>query len=155
MRLCLLLLALGLGLLPDPASAQVRRLSVEGGPLLLAIGTTGGFAGQELPPVVSTATGLSWQWVGQMAKITVTNSAPGQRYTLRLEATNITTSGTAQPEITLADGMFARDLIRNITHQGSGVPGSCVLRYTASATIAQGASPTPDQHLITFTLIEQ
>jgi len=70
-------------------------------------------------------------------------------------ATNVS-SGVAAPQVTLSNGMLATDIIRSIPTGGT-LNKSCTLRYTASATFAQGNSTElgTDVHTVTYTLMAQ
>ena len=83
-------------------------------------------------------------------KITVSTFAPGQRYALRVTASNV--RGTARPvgTVELVDGRFAQDLIYNIWAPWRG---SASLTFEAAASPDDGAGT--DVHVVTYTLTFQ
>jgi hypothetical protein len=130
-----------------------QTISVLGGNPLLSV-TTGTAVAQ---PVAVTNVASSLQWLRQnvITKITVSTSCPGQRFSLAVLATNLA-YGVAAPQVTLHNGMLATDFVKSIP---TGAPRNktCTLRYTASATYAQGNSSElgNDVHTVTYTLVAQ
>jgi len=144
---CVVLCAIAV---PCIAPAQI---SVKGGNPLLTITT--GVAGGQPVSVTNTATSLQWSKKSVITKITVTTSCPGQHFGLAVVATSVS-SGVAASQVTLSDGMLAADFITNIPTTGSATK-TCTLKYTASATFAQGNSSElgNDVHTVTYTLVAQ
>lgn len=128
-------------------------VKINGGNVAMTIST--GLPGGELVAVVNTSTTMSYRRESYLTKITVSTSCPGQDFTLRVVATSVT-AGTAAPEVTLTHGMLAADFITNIPTRPPN-SGSCTLRYTASATFAQGSSAEVgnDVHAVTYTILAQ
>ena len=112
-------------------------------------------AGQQ-PVSVSDESGqLEWTTLETDAvkKITVQTSLISPSYTLKVNAVNITPGdGAGAGEITLSTS--PADLVVDIP---SGIlitdPGTCTLRYTATATAEGGAGA--DNHTVTFTITDQ
>jgi hypothetical protein len=114
---------------------------------------TTGAAGSEPIPVVNTATRLRYWRQAAISKITVRTTCPGQSFTLKVRATGVT-RGVAAPEVTLVNGMLGVDFITNIPSAGAWTSTTPTLRYTASATFAQGNSAEEgnDVHTVTYTI---
>jgi hypothetical protein len=114
---------------------------------------TTGAAGSEPIPVVNTATRLRYWRQAAISKITVRTTCPGQSFTLKVVATGVT-RGVAAPEVTLVNGMLDTDFITNIPRTGVWIYVTVTLRYTASATFAQGNSTEQgnDVHTVTYTI---
>ncbi len=132
--------------------ARGQMLLLGGNPqLALTSGTPGG----TMIPVVNTSTRIFWFRQAVTTKITVSTSCPGQHFSLSVFATAVS-SGNPAPEVTLTDGMPDVDLIVGIP-AGGGMIKSCTLRYTASATFAQGNSAElgNDMHSVMYTLLAQ
>lgn len=128
-------------------------VKIKGGNVAMTIST--GLPGGELVSVVNTSTTLDYRRENYLTKITVSTSCPGQDFTLKVVATNVS-AGTAAPEVTLTHGMLAADFITNIPQRPPNT-GSCTLQYTASATFAQGSSAEVgnDVHTVTYTILAQ
>ncbi|HEY3296331.1 MAG TPA: hypothetical protein VGL38_12965 [bacterium] len=112
-------------------------------------------AGQQ--PIAATSETCQLQWTTLVAdatkKITAQSSLATPSFVLTVNAVSISAGdGTAAGPVTLSTS--AGDLIVNIP---AGVlvsdPGTCTLRYTASATAANGTGS--DSHTITFTIVDQ
>lgn len=112
--------------------------------------TSSAVAGHAPNDAEDTLSELAWSNITSVSKITVTTQAIGQRFSLTVEALSIQ-NGTGQGTISLVDGMFATDFVRDI--KATPGNGSCTLRYRATATTAQG--PGTDLHTVTFTLTSQ
>lgn len=136
-----------------PLRLCAQEIQVNGGNVSLIITT--GLPGQEPVPVSNTSITLSYRKQNVLSKITVATVCPGQDFTLKVLATNVT-KGVAAPEVTLNNAMLAADFITNIPKTGPP-DGSCTLLYTASATFAQGNSTEQgnDVHTITYTIQAQ
>jgi len=132
------------------AKAQAP-ISVRGGNPTLNITT--GWPGSEPVPVVNTATSVRYRRQAAISKITVRTTCPGQSFTLKVLATGVS-EGVAAPEVTLVNGMLATDFITNIPSTGTWTTTTPTLRYTASATFAQGNSAEQgnDVHTVTYTI---
>lgn len=118
--------------------------------------STGIPGGQPLP-VQDAGARLRFRRQTVVTKITVATVCPNQHFALAVLATGLT-HGVAAPEVTLIDGMPERDFVRDIPARVGGSPqAECALRYTASATYAQGNSLElgPDVHTVRYTLIAQ
>ena len=143
----LILIVLG-----SKATAQTNIILVGGGNQTLGITT--GAPGSQPVSVVNTTSTLQYWRQGAKAKITVSTSCPGQSFTLAVMATGVT-YGVAAPQVTLTDGMLAVDFITNIPKVPATWTSTTIsLRYTASATFAQGNSAEEgnDVHSVTYTL---
>ena len=132
------------------ANAQFGIIQVRNGNQTLNI--VAGTAGGTMTSVVNTNGGLRYWRKAAIAKVTVRTSCPGQSFSLAVVATGVT-RGVAAPQVNLVDGMLAVDFITDIPNAGftSTTP---TLRYTASATFAQGNSAEMgnDVHTVTYTL---
>ncbi len=128
-------------------------VKINGGNVAMTISS--GLPGGELAAVVNTSTTLNFRRENFLTKITVSTLCPGQDFTLKVVATNVT-AGTAAPEVMLTHGMLPVDFITNIPQKPPS-RGSCTLRYTASATFAQGSSAEVgnDVHTVTYTILAQ
>ena len=112
-------------------------------------------AGQQPAAVIDESAQLEWTTlVTDLVKkiITQTNLA-GANFTLSVRAVNISSGdGTGAGAVVLSTN--PADLVVDIP---SGIlpsdPGTCALRYTASATAASGAGN--DYHSVTFTSTDQ
>ena len=133
--------------------AQAQTLRVQGGNITLTIAS--GIAGGQPASVTNTLTSLRFPAQAVISKITVATSCPVQRFTLEVEAT-AATGGTAQPKVTLLDGMAPKDLITNIPTTNPK-NRSATLQYTATAFFSQGNSTElgSDIHTVTYTLLAQ
>ncbi len=132
------------------ANAQVGTIQVRNGNQTLNI--VAGTAGGSMTSVVNTVAALRYWRKAAVSKITVRTSCPGQSFSLGVVATGVT-RGVAAPQVNLTDGMPAIDFITSIPNAGF-VSTTPTLRYTASATFAQGNSAElgNDVHTVTYTL---
>jgi hypothetical protein len=119
-----------------------------GGPIELHVDGSTVVGGESVASDASTL--LLWVGRRRPKKITVETSAPGQVYALRVEVVGALGRGTAQPPITLVDGMSPQDLVRDIRNRQSGLG---FVRYTAS--VAPGQESGEDVHTVTFTMTDQ
>lgn len=133
-------------------TARSQQISITGNPVL---SITTALPGQEPTAVTDATSTLRYRRQSVVTKITVSTSCPGQRFTLKVLATNVS-GGTAAPEVTLTDGMVATDFVTGIPRTGA-LNKSCRPRYTASATFEQGNSAElgSDIHTVTYTLLAQ
>ena len=123
----------------------------------VAITIVAGIPNGQPVPVQDATSRLRFRRQTVVTKITVVTSCPAQHFGLSVLATALT-HGTAAPEVTLTNGMPETDFIRDIPARTGGSPqADCTLRYTASATFAQGNSVElgPDVHTVRYTLIAQ
>jgi len=137
-----------------PTGALAQSITVQGGNPIIRL--TGGSPIVEPMVLSSTTCMLRWKRLKDTAKITVSTVCPGQRFTLKVFAIAIG-DGVAAPEVTLTDGMLAVDFITDIVRDKNR-DYNCTLRYTASATYAQGNSGElggDDVHTVRYTLLEQ
>jgi hypothetical protein len=139
-------------LLANTPTARSQQISITGNPVLTI---TTALPGQEPTSVTDATSTLSYRRQTVVTKITVSTSCPGQRFTLKVLAINIS-GGTAATEVTLSDGMVATDFVTGIPRTGA-LNKSCNPRYTASATFEQGNSAElgSDIHTVTYTLLAQ
>jgi hypothetical protein len=124
--------------------SAINELDVTGGNITLTINTA--IAGSNPTDAVdSTTCDLDWTTNEASKKITVVSnlSAATQKFTLKVLAQNVT-GGTAASEVTIDDS--ADDFITGV----ATTVGGCDLRYTGSATAAEGTGS--DVHTITYTL---
>ena len=104
-------------------------------------------AGSEPDPVTDETCGLLWTTNETGKKITVETDLNQQDFTLKVVATSVT-GGIAASEVNFSVvGTTATDFVTSI----SETVGSCTLKYTASATAAQGTGS--DVHTITYTIL--
>ena len=120
---------------------------ITGGNITLTISTA--TAGSEPDSVTNNTCSLDWSTNENNKKITVETDIASPTFTLKVEAVNISGTGnkvgTAVGEITLS--ITPQDFIERI----SEATASCTLKYTASATAAQGTGS--DVHTITYTIL--
>jgi len=161
---------------PIGSSVLGQSIDIKGGPTQLDITTA--TPGQNPPPATDASTTLRISERRDGAfKITVSTTAPGQRYDLRVEATGLN-SGVSQGEVSLVDGMASADLIRNVDlcdRPGGGPPGGgppgggppgggppgggppcreeATLRYRAFVAADDGAGS--DSHTVQYTILAQ
>jgi hypothetical protein len=134
-----------------PLDFALAQIQVLGGNPVISI--TSGTPGGSLIPAANSTCTLRWRRENVVTRITVSASCPGQRFSLSVAATNIT-SGIAAPQVNLMDGMTDANLITSIP-PGNPPWKTCTLVYTASATFEQGNSTElgNDSYLITYTLV--
>jgi len=132
---------------------KAQSLRVLGGNQTLTITT--GLAGEEPLSVMNVSCRLRYKKQSKISKITVATSCPGQSYNLSVLATNVT-EGVAAPEVSLADGSPAVDLITGIPRSGF-TNATCTLEFTASSTFEDGNSTEEgdDVHSIMYTFQAQ
>lgn len=133
------------------AGAQTGIILLAGGNPTMNITT--GAAGAEPVAVTNTVTTLVYWKKAAIAKVTVQTACAAQSFTLKVLATGVV-QGVAAPEATLVNGMAAVDFITSIPSTGKWASSTITLRYTASATFAQGNSAElgNDVHTVTYTL---
>lgn len=136
------------------AAAQVGDIVVLGGDQTMNITTS--VIGSEPTAVVNVSSTLQYWREKKVSKITVATTCPGQRFNLAVVATGVT-QGVAAPQANLMDGMLALDLITDIPSAKTWTSATSTLRYTASATFAQGNSAElgSDVHTVTYTILGQ
>lgn len=127
---------------------HAQSMLLLGGPVELYVDGSTVVAGQSVATDASTM--LQWEGRRRPKKITVETQAPGQVYTLRVAIVGLSGDGMPQPEVTLVDGMFAQDLVRDIKNKKEG---RGFVRYTAS--VAPGQAVGEDVHTVTFTLTDE
>ncbi|MEW5768088.1 MAG: hypothetical protein AB1797_10790 [bacterium] len=121
----------------------INEVAISGGDLTLTINTA--TAGNNPDPVTnSTTCDLDWTTNEATKKITVATDLLAPTFTLKVVAENVTGVGTAAPEVTLS--ITATNFVTGI----STTIGGCDLKYTASATAAQGTGS--DFHTVIYTL---
>ncbi len=152
-RHALVFVSIAAALIVFTTTSQAQNLRVQGGNITLTIAS--GIAGGEPASVTSTLASLRLRVQTVITKITVATSCPVQRFTLEVEAT-AATGGTAQPKVTLIDGMAPKDLLTDIP-TGNPKNRTATLQYTATATFSQGNSTElgSDIHTVTYTLLAQ
>jgi hypothetical protein len=145
------LLALVL-LTSSPASSQAEMTVLGGNP---SMAISAAVTGQEPTSITNTTCTLQWRRHNVLTKVTVATACPGQRFTLSVVATSVS-SGTAAPTVNLVNNMLAADFIVGIPTSGTATK-TCRLSYTASASFAQGNSTElgNDVHVVTYTLQAQ
>ena len=132
---------------------QAADVAILNGDVSLTITTAA--AGQQ-PPAVTDETGqLEWTTLvtDAVKKIITQTNLAGPSYTLSVRAISISAGdGTGAGAVVLST--TPADLVVDIP---SGIqpldPGTCTLRYTASATVTGGAGT--DNHSVTFTITDQ
>ncbi|MCX6601593.1 MAG: hypothetical protein NT025_08530 [bacterium] len=132
---------------------QAADVAILNGDVSLTITTAA--AGQQ-PPAVTDETGqLEWTTLvtDAVKKIIAQTNLAGPSYTLSVRAVNISAGdGTGAGAVVLST--TPADLVVDIP---SGIqpldPGTCTLRYAASATVTGGAGT--DNHSVTFTITDQ
>lgn len=121
----------------------INELAINSGDITLTIESAA--AGKEPDEVTDNTCKLKWTTNTTGKKITVKTDLASPTFTLKVEAKNVK-GGTAASEVTLSTtGQLFVTGIEKTT-------GSCKLKYTASATAAQGTGT--DKHIITYTLAD-
>lgn len=133
-------------------AVQAQAVTIVGGNQTMTVTTA--VIGSQPTAVTNTTVRVRIRQQAVITKVTARTSCPGQSFNLSVVATS-TPVGTIMPEITLVDGMLAADLVTNIPADNRN--RTIRVRYTASATFAQGTSAEmgSDVHTITYTLIAQ
>ncbi len=140
-----------------PLSVHGQALVLEGGPPQLQI--------DRFVPgdPTATATDASSTLVYTRAsegddlplKVSVSTSAPGQQFALRVAAQD-PTHGTPTGAVPLRDGMAPADLLRDVTPcttPEAACEEETTLRYRLRAAVGDG--PGTDRHVVRFTLLAQ
>ncbi|MEK6650007.1 MAG: hypothetical protein AABY75_03465, partial [Bacteroidota bacterium] len=129
-------------------------ISITGGNQTMTITTA--VAGAQPTAVINTAVQLRIRRQAAVSKVTAQTSCPGQSFNLAVVVTS-SPIGTIAPSVDLTDGMLAADILTSIPSTGPASPKTVLLRYTASATFAQGNTTEmgSDVHTITYTIIAQ
>jgi len=124
---------------------ELNKIDLVGGPLTLRINSIN--EGTVEPnPAIDASTKLLWTSNGDARKIAVASDIASPRFKLKIEAEKSGSGpGIAQPEVTLADDS-PHDLILGVQRSA----GSCQLKFTAVADVAQGTGS--ESHLITYTI---
>ncbi|RPH94179.1 hypothetical protein EHM69_08085 [candidate division KSB1 bacterium] len=132
---------------------QSADVAVLNGDITLTISTAA--AGQAPDAVVDETGQLEWSTFGESSvkKITVQTGLASPRYSLRVEAFGVSGGdGTATGDVPLST--VPTNLIEDIPTDVPVLdPGTCTLRYTASAAAGNGTGA--DSHTITFTIVDQ
>lgn len=149
----LLMVLFAAGAIVTRTQAQTGSITMSGN---VATTITTGAAGGEPVPDVDVSRTLKYWKKGAIAKVTVRTVCPTQAFTLKVLATGVS-RGSAAGEVTLVDGALDVDFITNIPSTGPWTSATITLRFTASATFAQGnsAEMNNDSHTVTFTLQSQ
>ena len=132
---------------------QAADVAILNGDVSLTVTTAA--AGQQ-PPAVTDETGqLEWTTLvtDPVKKIVTQTNLASPSYTLSVRAVSISAGdGTGAGAVALST--TPADLVVDIP---AGIPpvdpGTCTLRYTASATVTGGAGS--DNHSVTFTITDQ
>jgi hypothetical protein len=119
----------------------INELALTGGNVTLTISTA--TAGQQPDSATNSTCTLAWTTNQANRKITAATSLATQNFALKVLAQSVT-GGAAAPEVTLSN--TAADFVTGVSKS----VGGCTLRYTASATAAQGTGS--DVHIVTYTL---
>ena len=131
---------------------QAADIAILNGDVSLNITTA--TAGQQPVSDMDETGQLEWTTLETDAikKITAQTSLGAPSFELKLTAINVSSGdGTSAGEITLST--TPSNLVEDIRAGILVTPGSCTLRYRASAT-AGGGSGT-DNHTVTFTIMDQ
>jgi hypothetical protein len=127
---------------------NIAVVGVSSGVVSLAITGAGVVAGVDPMTVTSQATTLSWGANTATAKISVKTSLLAQKYTLQVQAINITgvpsSTGIVAPVVTLTT--TSANFLTGIGLKR----GTCSLLYTGIAHAVDGVGN--DNHTITFTI---
>jgi hypothetical protein len=120
----------------------INEIAITGGNITLTISAAS--AGADPNAVTSSACGLNWTTNEATKKITAASDQPTPSFTLKVLAQALT-GGTAAAEATLSN-TTDHDVVTGI----STTTGNCTLRYTATATAAQGTGSVV--HEVTYTI---
>jgi hypothetical protein len=141
---------------PLSSGAQGQPLTIQGGPVQLVVASAP--AGADLPPAEDESSRLSYRLRSpQAVKIAVATNCPGQRFSLSVQARNVT-SGTAQGAIPLTHNMAPTDLVRDITLPSVlcfffRCVGTADLRYRSVVRAEDGLGS--DDHIVQYTILAQ
>ncbi len=148
---CISLLAAAL--LFFPVEVWGADVTILGGNVGLTISSA--TAGQQPNSVTNEICQLQWSTLvsDSTKKVTAQTSMGAPSFALSICAVNVSAGdGSAAGEVTLSTAPL--DFVLSIP---AGIPasdpGSCTLRYTASATAADGTGT--NMHTITFTIVDQ
>ena len=128
-------------------------ISVLNGDASLTISTA--TAGME--PDADTDESCQLQWSTLLTdptqKITAQTNIASPNFTLKVQAVSVSAGdGTSAGQITLSTS--AQDVVVSIPADiAPGDPGTCTLRYTASANASDGTGS--DVHTVTYTILDQ
>jgi len=135
------------------AAARGADVSVLNGDVDLTISSAP--AGQQPASATNEACQLQWTTlvVDATKKITVETNVAVASFALTVNAVNVSPGdGTSAGQVTLST--TAEDLVVDVP---AGVlvssPGTCTLRYRATASAANGTGS--DAHTVTFTIVDQ
>jgi len=131
------------------SSSSYSQINIQGGSPTLTISTA--LPGGQPLPVQDVSTRLRVRRQLYTQKVTVATNCVNQKFTLRVLIFN-NSIGTPAPEVTLVHNAPAVDIWRNIS-AGFWTWTNADLRYTASATFAQGVGS--DVHTVTYTVLAQ
>jgi hypothetical protein len=135
------------------ASGRGADLTLLNGDVNLVISSA--TAGQQPDPVTNETAQLNWTTLvaDPIKKIVASTNQGSPHFTLTLRAIGVNSGhGTALGQIAVTP--VPADLIGSIPADiTAGDPGQCSLRYTASATAANGTGT--DSHTVTFTILDQ
>ena len=128
--------------------SNIAVVGVSSGVVSLSITGAGAVAGVNQMTTTNQSTTLSWGANTSTAKISVKTSLVTQKYTLQVQAVNITgvpsSSGIAAPVVTLST--TSTDFMTGIGLKR----GTCNLLYTGIALASKGIGS--ESHTITFTI---
>jgi hypothetical protein len=127
--------------------AGAQHMAVSGGDVLLEIDPEAN--GKKGTRERDQRTQLVWSAPSQTTKITVETFCPGQRFDLTLRAKGIS-SGKSAGTVTLRDGAWPVDLIRDVRRRRSG---KAKLEY--EATIGPNDTAGVDYHRVVFVMTAQ
>lgn len=130
--------------LPAPAAGQY--LDVWGGDVLLEVEPR---ANKSQTRERDQSAQLAWSGPNEPAKITAETFCPGQRYELEVRAKGVK-NGKANGWITLADGAWPMDIIRDVRADRSG-KAKLEYRTTIYASDTAGA----DYHSVRYVMTAQ
>jgi hypothetical protein len=122
----------------------INEIAVTGGDITLTINTA--TAGSDPDAQTDNTCGLLWTTNEPGKKITAASDEAAPNFTLKVLAQAVT-GGTASAEATLSN-TTARDVVEGV----ATTTGGCTLRYTASATAAQGTGTV--NHTVTYTVTD-
>ncbi|HEY6951753.1 MAG TPA: hypothetical protein VI758_05065 [Bacteroidota bacterium] len=123
---------------------ELNAIDLVGGEIDLQINRVSETTNQPLP-AENAGSRLLWTSNGENRKITVATNNTAARFSLRIIAKNVSTSGSSATEVIL-NGDAPKDLIRSVSRSS----GSCTIKYIAAADVSEGTGT--EHHLVTYTI---
>jgi hypothetical protein len=122
--------------------SAINEIAITGGSITLTINSAS--AGSNPNNATNNTCTMDWTTNENLKKITVETDQASPNFTLRVQATGVTGTGSAAGNITITNS--PADFVTGV----ATTTGGCTLNYTASATAGQGTGTV--LHVITYTI---